>query len=76
MKEEWRKGIGGCAMYKVHMKLNLVKQALKHMNRTRFGDVDSVVIRAREALTIVQVAMHESPDNGDFATREKRAPAD
>lgn len=48
VRNEWNKEVRGYPMYVVHMKLKLVKQALKELNKHGFGEVEAIVIIAKE----------------------------
>lgn len=61
----------GFVMYRVQQKLKKVKEALKLLNKTGFGDVDVAIIKARMALVEAHDAMHRDPGNSMLVSREK-----
>ena len=74
VRNEWGKQVMGCPMFKVCEKLNLVKQALKVMNKEGFGDVEANVIKAKHDLAnIGQEQMHRQMDDVSLVNREIEA---
>lgn len=51
---EWTKEVRGCPIYVVSMKLKMVNQALKELNKHGFGEVEAAVITAKEELSRIR----------------------
>lgn len=71
VKEAWGTRVFGNPIFVVVEKLKAVKVALKHWNRESFGNIETKVTQAREALSRVQSALAIHPDDVGLAETER-----
>lgn len=71
VREAWSIEIHECHMYRLVQRLKLVKQKLKRLHKSHFGNIDDILQQIPQNLQVGQENILESPLNEEWQLRDQ-----
>ena len=66
VQNAWRQDVYGTMQYKLHKKLQGLKEPLKHLNQRHFGHISARAEAANNLLKLKQMELHNQPGNTEL----------